>query len=155
MGVTDPLSPHVGKRRWHAGSVPEAMFPRAGAGSAAGKVPASPVPGNGRLGLSREWDRALRAGEPLLPRRRRQADNGTGTGSREVIPESGDGDWGPREWGRAQLRDGGEAVPASGAGCGERWGRSHRGCGTERAGPTGDVKSLRTCPGHRVGKEGE
>lgn len=94
-------------------------------------------------------------GEPLLPRRRRQADNGTGTGSREVIPESGDGDWGPREWGRAQLRGGGEAVPASGAGCGERWGRSHRGCGTERAGPTGDVKSLRTCPGHRVGKEGE
>lgn len=54
MGVTDPLSPHVGKRRWDAGSVPEAMFPRAGAGSAAGKVPASPVPGNGRLGLSRD-----------------------------------------------------------------------------------------------------
>lgn len=125
-------SARVGRRPWDAGAAPEAMFPESGTGNqlrGRGSLRVGLQPSSwGREGLSREWDRAVRAGVQIRGEGGRTV--GTGPGSR----------------GRRSPRVGsGIGVPASGAGVGsgmevkrcprvgpERWGR----CGAARAGPS-------------------
>lgn len=130
--------PHRGMRRWDAGAAPGAMFLTVGAGSAArrGSLRGRPQPGS--------WGCPPRVVPPVGPGGAGggPAESGDGTWlPEEGISASGAGDRGPRG------RDGGEAVPAGGAGS------DGEGAGQRGQIPPGRVESLRTCPGHRVGKE--